>query len=133
MCTDLSWCCKVSYMILDPSRSGFIRGPESQQDKICLCYISSTFMIIYFRRLYVSVFQLLSLIDISRFVGGQLNTCYNALDRHVDEGNGDQVAIIFDSPVSKQMDKITYKELLHEVCHYNSPAGRIIVASCQIT
>lgn len=49
------------------------------------------------------------------FVGGQLNTCYNALDRHVDEGNGDQVAIIFDSPVSKQMDKITYKELLHEV------------------
>lgn len=63
------------------------------------------------------VFQLLSLIDISRFVGGQLNTCYNALDRHVDEGNGDQVAIIFDSPVSKQMDKITYKELLHEVCH----------------
>lgn len=54
--------------------------------------------------------------DISRFVGGQLNTCYNALDRHVDGGNGDQVAIIFDSPVSKQMDKITYKELLHEVC-----------------
>lgn len=50
-------------------------------------------------------------------MGGQLNTCYNALDRHVDEGNGDQVAIIFDSPVSKQMDKITYKELLHEVCH----------------
>lgn len=88
---------------------------------------------IYFLHLYVSVFQLLSLIDISRFVGGQLNTCYNALDRHVDEGNGDQVAIIFDSPVSKQMDKITYKELLHEVCHYNSPAGRIIVASCQIT
>lgn len=79
------------------------------------------------------IFQLLSLIDISRFVGGQLNTCYNALDRHVDEGNGDQVAIIFDSPVSKQMDKITYKELLHEVCHYNSPARRIIVASCQIT
>lgn len=116
MCTDFSWCCKVSYMILDPSRSRFIRGPKSQQEKISLCYISSTFMI-YFLHLYVSVFQLLSLIDISRFVGGQLNTCYNALDRHVDEGNGDQVAIIFDSPVSKQMDKITYKELLHEVCH----------------
>lgn len=54
MCTDFSWCCKVSYMILDPSRSRFIRGPKSQQDKICLCYISSTFMI-YFLCLYVSV------------------------------------------------------------------------------
>ncbi|XP_048730309.1 acyl-CoA synthetase short-chain family member 3, mitochondrial-like isoform X2 [Ostrea edulis] len=49
------------------------------------------------------------------FVGGELNTCYNALDRHVDAGNGDQVAIIFDSPVSKQMDKITYEELLYQV------------------
>lgn len=65
--------------------------------------------------LSISIFMLFTC-DISRFVGGQLNTCYNALDRHVDGGNGDQVAIIFDSPVSKQMDKITYKELLHEVC-----------------
>ena len=53
--------------------------------------------------------------DVFRFVGGELNTCYNALDRHVEEGNGDQVAIIFDSPVSKQMDKITYEELLYQV------------------
>lgn len=59
--------------------------------------------------LYCSIYCL------CRFVGGELNTCYNALDRHVDAGNGDQVAIIFDSPVSKQMDKITYEELLYQV------------------
>src|SRR5690348_57539 len=34
------------------------------------------------------------------FVGGKLNTCYNAVDRHVDEGRGDQVALIYDSPVT---------------------------------
>ncbi|MBI2585887.1 MAG: propionyl-CoA synthetase, partial [Rhodospirillales bacterium] len=32
------------------------------------------------------------------FRGGRLNTCYNALDRHVEEGRADQVALIYDSP-----------------------------------
>ncbi|XP_060570913.1 acyl-CoA synthetase short-chain family member 3, mitochondrial-like isoform X1 [Ruditapes philippinarum] len=49
------------------------------------------------------------------FVGGELNTCYNAVDRHVAEGNGGQVAIIYDSPVTKQIKKITYRELWEEV------------------
>ncbi|KAL4225680.1 Acyl-CoA synthetase short-chain member 3 [Mactra antiquata] len=49
------------------------------------------------------------------FVGGELNTCYNAVDRHVAEGNGGQIAIIYDSPVTKQIQKITYRELWEEV------------------
>ncbi|KAJ7405749.1 acyl-CoA synthetase short-chain family member 3, mitochondrial [Willisornis vidua] len=50
-----------------------------------------------------------------RFVGGELNICYNAVDRHVENGRGDQVAIIYDSPVTNTKEKITYKELLEQV------------------
>ena len=49
------------------------------------------------------------------FVGGELNTCYNALDRHVENGCGDQVAIIYDSPVTGVVKNITYREALAEV------------------
>ncbi|XP_055900452.1 acyl-CoA synthetase short-chain family member 3, mitochondrial-like [Biomphalaria glabrata] len=49
------------------------------------------------------------------FVGGELNTCYNALDRHIKQGRGDQAAIIYDSPVTKSTKTITYKGLLKQV------------------
>lgn len=49
------------------------------------------------------------------FAGGKMNTCYNAIDRHVANGRADQVAIIYDSPVTNTIKKITYKELLDEV------------------
>ena len=49
------------------------------------------------------------------FKGGKMNTCYNAIDRHVKNGRGDQVAIIYDSPVTNTIKKITYKELLEKV------------------
>jgi len=49
------------------------------------------------------------------FVGGELNTCYNALDYHVENGRGDQTAIIYDSPVTDTVHKITYRELLKDV------------------
>lgn len=49
------------------------------------------------------------------FADGEISTCYNCVDRHVDAGNGDQTAIIFDSPVTKTKTKYTYKQLLHEV------------------
>ncbi|MFN3076124.1 MAG: propionyl-CoA synthetase [Alphaproteobacteria bacterium] len=45
------------------------------------------------------------------FTGGQLNTCHNCVDRHVDKGRGEQVAIIHDSPVTGTKRKITYGEL----------------------
>ncbi|XP_054688809.1 acyl-CoA synthetase short-chain family member 3, mitochondrial isoform X2 [Grus americana] len=50
----------------------------------------------------------------SWFVGGELNICYNAVDRHVENGRGDQIAIIYDSPVTNTKEKITYKELLEQ-------------------
>ncbi len=49
------------------------------------------------------------------FTGGELNTCYNAIDHHVLAGKGNQWALIYDSPVTKTIKKITYRELLIEV------------------
>ncbi len=49
------------------------------------------------------------------FTGGRTNACYNAIDRHVFEGRGDQTAIIYDSPVTDTKSKISYKQLQDEV------------------
>ena len=49
------------------------------------------------------------------FVGGYMNTCYNALDLHVHNGRGDQVALIYDSPVTDTKKKYTYKQLRDRV------------------
>ena len=49
------------------------------------------------------------------FTGAVCNTCYNAIDRHVERGRADQPAIIYDSPVTNTKRVITYAELLTEV------------------
>ncbi|KAK7516052.1 uncharacterized protein IWZ02DRAFT_492764 [Phyllosticta citriasiana] len=55
------------------------------------------------------------------FPGGQLNTCYNCVDRHVAAGRGDSVAVLWDSPVvvggggGGMKERITYAQLLDEV------------------
>ncbi len=49
------------------------------------------------------------------FVGATCNTCYNALDRHVENGRGDQTALIYDSPVTGAKSQYTYQQLLVEV------------------
>jgi propionyl-CoA synthetase len=49
------------------------------------------------------------------FPGAGLNTCWNAVDRHVAAGNGDRVALIWDSPVTGQVRQFTYRELRDEV------------------
>ncbi|BCL60379.1 propionyl-CoA synthetase [Desulfomarina profundi] len=49
------------------------------------------------------------------YPGGKMNTCYNAIDRHVENGRADQTAIIYDSPVTNTIRKISYKELLDQV------------------
>ena len=49
------------------------------------------------------------------YTDGVLNTCYNALDRHVDNGRADQLALIYDSPVTETVTKFTYRELQGEV------------------
>ena len=45
------------------------------------------------------------------FKGATLNTCYNALDRHVDGGRGEQIALIYDSPVTDKVQRYTYRVL----------------------
>ncbi|HXY89140.1 MAG TPA: AMP-binding protein, partial [Xanthobacteraceae bacterium] len=49
------------------------------------------------------------------FVGGVCNTCFNAVDRHVQAGRGKQVAFAYDSPVTNTKRNLTYAELLNEV------------------
>ena len=62
------------------------------------------------------------------FTGATLNTCYNAVDRHVEQGYGEQTAIIYDSPVTDSKQKISFSELLHQV---SKMAGAL--ASCGVT
>ena len=52
------------------------------------------------------------------FAGGRLNTCYNALDRHVDSGRADQAAIVYDSPLTDGKRTISYRELLDETAQF---------------
>eukprot|EP00111_Clytia_hemisphaerica_P010674 TCONS_00031181-protein len=49
------------------------------------------------------------------FINGKMNTCYEMIDRHVDEGHGDQVGLIYDSPVTDSKQKLTYKQLQEEI------------------
>ncbi|AMS40464.1 MULTISPECIES: propionyl-CoA synthetase [Aminobacter] len=49
------------------------------------------------------------------FAGAECNTCYNALDRHVQDGRAEQVALIHDSPITGTQQKFTYAGLLAEV------------------
>ena len=49
------------------------------------------------------------------FEDGVTNTCYNALDFHIDKGRGEKIAIIYDSPITNTQKKITYKELKDQV------------------
>ena len=49
------------------------------------------------------------------FTGGLVNTCYNLLDVHVENGRAEQVALIYDSPVTGIVKSYTYRELLNEV------------------
>ena len=52
------------------------------------------------------------------FAGGELNTCYNAVDRHVEQGRADQTAVIYDSPVTDTQRKISYGELRDKVARF---------------
>src|SRR5258708_16530301 len=52
------------------------------------------------------------------FAGGELNTCYNALDRHVERGRADQPALIYDSPVTGTIRSTSYRELRDLVARF---------------
>jgi propionyl-CoA synthetase len=69
------------------------------------------------------------------FAGGRLNTCYNALDRHIERGRADQLALVYDSPVTETTKSYTYRELRDEVASFAGslaaqgvePGDRVIV------
>jgi propionyl-CoA synthetase len=52
------------------------------------------------------------------FRGGLINTCYNAVDRHVDAGRGEQAALIYDSPVTGQKLTLSYADLRERVAAF---------------
>ncbi|QQS01061.1 MAG: propionyl-CoA synthetase [Austwickia sp.] len=52
------------------------------------------------------------------FADGTLNTCYNALDRHVINGRGEQVAVYYESPVTGTSAQYTYAEVLEKVAKF---------------
>ena len=52
------------------------------------------------------------------FTGGELNTCHNCLDRHVDGGRADQAAIIYDSPMTGTVETLTYRDLRDRVAAF---------------
>ncbi len=57
--------------------------------------------------------------DVARwFPGGRLNTSYNALDRHVEAGNGDRTALIYDSAMTGTRAHLTYRELRDRVATF---------------
>jgi len=57
------------------------------------------------------------------FAGGRLNSCHNALDRHVEGGRADQLALIYDSPVTGTTASFTYRELRDAVARF---AGALV-------
>ena len=62
------------------------------------------------------------------FSDGVMNTCYNALDRHVEAGRGEQRALIYDSPVTGVKRIYTYDELLDEVSRFAGALQSLNVA-----
>ena len=52
------------------------------------------------------------------FAGGELNTCYNALDRHVEKGRAEQAALIYDSPVTDTRQSFTFRQLRDSVASF---------------
>ncbi|HET8699995.1 MAG TPA: AMP-binding protein, partial [Gammaproteobacteria bacterium] len=62
------------------------------------------------------------------FAGAELNTCYNAVDRHVAAGRGEQAALIYDSPVTGTQARYTFAELQHEVAQLAGALARLGVS-----
>ncbi|MBM1814075.1 propionyl-CoA synthetase [Pseudosulfitobacter pseudonitzschiae] len=52
------------------------------------------------------------------FADARVNTCYNAVDRHVVAGNGDQTAIIYDSPITGRKSRTSFAELQQQVARF---------------
>ncbi len=62
------------------------------------------------------------------FADGKLNTCFNALDRHVEDGRADQIALIYDSPVTNTTARFTYRELRDQTANFAGVLTQLGVA-----
>jgi propionyl-CoA synthetase len=62
------------------------------------------------------------------FVGAETNTCYNALDRQIEAGRGEQVALIYESPVTNTTQKFTYTQLRDQVAKFAGALAALGVA-----
>ncbi|MGC8462658.1 MAG: propionyl-CoA synthetase [Acidimicrobiales bacterium] len=58
------------------------------------------------------------------FPDGELNTCFNAVDRHVRDGRGDQLALVYDSPVTGKVVTYSYQQLLDTVARFAGALAR---------
>ncbi|MCK5270034.1 MAG: acetate--CoA ligase, partial [Sedimentisphaerales bacterium] len=63
--------------------------------------------------------------NIEWFKGGKLNISYNCLDRHVEAGHGDQTALIWEGNDPGEDSKVTYKELMDNVCRFANALKKI--------
>ena len=63
--------------------------------------------------------------NIEWFRGGKLNISYNCLDRHVEAGHGDQTALIWEGNDPSEDSKVTYKELMDNVCRFANALKKI--------
>ena len=52
------------------------------------------------------------------FADGEMNTCYMAVDYHVEQGRGEQAAILYDSPVTDTKQTVTYAQLQDQVARF---------------
>ena len=59
------------------------------------------------------------------FPDASLNTCYNAVDRHVLSGRGNQIAIIYDSPVTNVKKKLTYEQLQSQIIQFSGALKKL--------
>src|SRR5689334_11855674 len=62
------------------------------------------------------------------FAGAEVNTCHNALDLHVEQGRGEQTALIYDSPLTNSILKFTYRELRDRVAAFAGALAKLGVA-----
>jgi acetyl-CoA synthetase len=64
--------------------------------------------------------------DVTWFANAKLNVCYNAIDRHINVGNGDILAMIWEGDETNEIRKITFREMqrtICQICHVLSSYG----------
>jgi len=65
---------------------------------------------------YEKVWEKTNLFPGKWFLGGKLNVCYNCIDRHIKNGKGDHVALIWEADEPGEVRKFTFNDLKKEVC-----------------